>query len=248
MKQKLNLIPLLVVCLTLSSCFGIEEKILIHKDGTGTFTYSIDATKMMTEMIDMIEKLDKAFASDSTDTKPNKNDKKEDLRNGTIEKMKEDFIGNKDGRINNVKGISGYSEFIDTTGGKFIMGVRFNFDKVASLNEASKTMLMKKEKEKKSDAIPPATYEFKDGVLTRELNKKAVEGLIGSDKDDKMTKALMKDFKYIIVVESDKDVKTATAPGATIKKTGNKVVIDYQVMDKSKEIIKANMKSEVKIY
>jgi len=107
---------------------------------------------------------------------------------------------------------------------------------------------MKKEKGKKSDAIPPATYAFKDGVLTRELNKKAVEGLVGSEKDDKMTKAMMKDFKYIIVVESDKDVKTATAPGAVIKKTGNKVVIDYQVMDKSKEIIKANMKSEVKVY
>jgi len=141
MKQKLNLIPLLAVCLALSSCFGIEEKVLIHKDGTGTFTYSIDATKMMTEMIDMIEKLDKAFASDSTDTKPKKNDKKEDLRNGTIEKMKEDFIGNKDGRMNNVKGISGYNEFIDTNGGKFIMGVSFKFEKVGSINDTLKTIV-----------------------------------------------------------------------------------------------------------
>jgi len=149
--------------------------------------------------------------------------------------------------MNNLKGISGYNEFIDTTGGKFIMGVSFNFDKVASLNDALKTMLMKKEKGKK-DGIPPATYAFKDGVLTRELNKKAVEGLVGSEKDDKMTKAMMKDFKYIIIVESDKEIKTATAPGAKIAKTGNKVVIDYQVMDKSKEIIKANMKSEVKVY
>jgi hypothetical protein len=248
MKQKLTLITLLGLMLTLSGCFGIEEKVLIHKNGSGVFTYTLDCTKMITDMMEMVAKLSKAFESDSTNSKPKKDKQPEDVKSEALQKMSKDFVFNRNGILNSIKGISDCKEFADTTDGKFLIGISFNFDNISSLNSALKTIFNKKKNESKSGGMPPAVYSFKNGVLSRELPKNTVDEFVGNDKDDKMTKALMKDFKYVIVVESDNDITTATAPGAVINTTGKKTVIDYQVMDKNKEIVKAKMKSEVKVY
>jgi hypothetical protein len=146
MKRRWNFIVLATLLVSLSGCFGIEEKVLIHKDGSGVFTYSIDCTQMITQMMEMVAKLDKAFASDSTSTKKEKQRDPEDPKQKMMEKIKDDFIFNKDGRMNGVKGLSSYREFADTTGGKWVIGVTFNFDKVATLNKALSAMFTKKEK------------------------------------------------------------------------------------------------------
>lgn len=234
---------------TLSGCFGIEERVLIHKDGSGVFTYSIDCTKMITELMDMAEKLTKAFTSDSTAAKSKKEKEPEDVKQKMMEKIKDDFVFNKDGRMNGLKGISSYREFADTAGGKVVIGVSFSFDKVASLNKALISMFNRKGKGKEaSKGMPPATYTFKNGVLTRELTQSQVQELMGSDDDNEAAKKLLKDFKYVIIVESDGEVKTATAPGATINRTSKRVEMNYEIMDKSKEIVESRMKSEVIVY
>lgn len=220
---------------------------MIHKDGSGVFTYTIDCTKMITDLMEMAEKLTKAFASDSTSAKKEK--EPEDVKQKMMEKVKDDFVFNKDGRMNGLKGISSYREFADTAGGKIVIGVSFNFDKVTSLNKALVTMFNRKAKGKEaSKGMPPATYAFKNGILTRELTQSQVQELMGNDDDSEAAKKLLKDFKYVIVVESDGEVKTATAPGATINRTFKKVEINYDVMEKSKEIVESRMKSEVKVY
>ena len=185
MKRNWILVVLTVLTVTLSGCFGIEEKVLIHKDGSGVFTYSIDCTQMITQMMEMVAKLDKAFASDSTSTKKAKEKDPEDAKQKMMEKVKEDFIFNKDGKMSSVKGLSSYREFADTTGGKWVIGVTFNFDKVATLNKALATMFAKKEKGKSSkQGFPPPTYSFKNGVLTRELTQAQVQELAGGDDDE----------------------------------------------------------------
>lgn len=252
MKRNWMLAVLTVLTVTLSGCFGIEEKVLIHKDGSGVFTYSIDCTQMITQMMEMVSKLDKAFASDSTSTKKEKTKDPEDQKQKMMEKIKDDFIFNKDGRMNGVKGLSSYREFADTAGGKWVIGVTFNFDKVTTLNKALATMFTKKEKGKSSkQGFPPATYTYKNGVLTRELTQAQVQELAGGSEDDENTEAakkLLKDFKYTIVVEADGEVKEATAPGAKLDRRFNKVTFDYDLLGSSKEIVQSKMKSEVKVY
>lgn len=241
---------MLVLCTTLSGCFGIEEKVLIHKDGSGQFTYTMDMTKMMTRMMEMIQKLGKAFDSDSTDTKAQKELQNDEARDETMQKMKKDMpLKQSIDALNSLKGISACHEFTDTTNGKMIMGLTFKFANVGALNKALKTMLTKKKGGKKNESFPPATYAFKDGILTRELSKAAVTDLMGNDgKEEAFARALMKDFKYIIVVESDSDIKSAAAAGAKVLFTGNKATIDYDLLNKDKEIIAAKMRSEVKVY
>lgn len=166
-----------------------------------------------------------------------------------MEKVKDDFVFNKDGRMNGLKGISNYREFADTAGGKIVIGVNFSFDKVTSLNKALTTMFNRKAKGKEaSKGMPPATYTFKNGVLTRELTQSQVQELMGSDDDSESAKKLLKDFKYVIVVESDGEVKAPTAPGATIEQTFKKVVFDYDILNRDKDIVGSNMKSSVKVY
>lgn len=250
MKRNVVAASLLTLCFTLSGCFGIEEKILIHKDGSGVFTYTLDVTEMMKQMMEMVGTLEKAFKddADSTSTAKKEPTKLTDKRGEMVEKMKEDFAFNKDGRMNNVKGISDYREFVDTLDGKLIIGLSFGFNNVNSLNSALKTMFAKSDKKKKTDGLPPAIYGFKNGELTREVPKDKVEGLVGNDNDSEAVKKMMKGFKYVVVVEADEKIQTVAAPGAVIEKNGKTVVIDYQVFDKGDEIIKAKMKSTVKVY
>jgi hypothetical protein len=78
-----------------------------------------------------------------------------------------------------------------------------------------------------------------------------VQELAGEDGDDKTTEAakkLLKDFRYVIVVESDGEIKEATAPGAKQDRRFNKIAFDYDLLGSSKEIVQSKMKSEVKVY
>ena len=88
MKNKFLLMVLIALCTLLQGCFGIEEKILIHKDGSGTYTFSMDLTEALKEMTEMVQKLDKAFKNDS-DTATGKTP--QDLQNETYKKLKEDL-------------------------------------------------------------------------------------------------------------------------------------------------------------
>src|ERR1043165_4934158 len=252
MKNKLLLILVPVLCLALSGCFGIEEKVLIHKDGSGTFTYTLDFTKMIKEMSELMEGMSKAFKADSTDA-GSKKDMHAELYGDISKKMQEDYgFGEKRKDMNAMKGISGFDEFVDTTSGVFRVGWKFDFANVNALNKGLKAMLApKKDGKKKSQNLPPAEYTFKDGVLTRELEKKAAEELVGTNsKDSEAMLKLMKDFKYQVIVESDKNIKTTLAPGANISKTGKTVTMDYLLLDKSKSkrIVESAMKSEVQVY
>lgn len=261
MKKNTTLAALLAFCFTLSGCFGIEEKIVIHKDGSGVFSYTIDATEMMKQVIKFTESFGKAFKSDSTNT-TEEAAKPRDMQKEAAEKLSKDFLFNEDGRMTAVKGISNFSEFVDTAGGKLVLGLSFGFTNVDALNNALTTMFEQKDGEtKKSKDLPPAIYKFKDGILTRELPEERIKKMAGSGKgqkkldkvlkdleDSETAKEMLKGFKYVIIVEADGPIQSAQAPGAAIEKTGNRVVIDYDMMEKNKEIIKAKMKSTVKVY
>lgn len=250
MKNKLLLTGLLALCTLLQGCFGIEEKILIHKDGSGTYTFSMDLTEALKEMNELVQKLDKAFKDDS-DTTRSKNP--EELQNETYKKLKEDSRLTDLKTLNSIKGISNSSEYIDTTNGRFITGISFDFADVNALNKGLTAMLGPGNgKNKKSGNIPPATYSYKNGVLTRELSKATTDDMFKDTKLDAKTEAMFKkmfkDFKYTIVVQSDAEIKKASAPGAVISKTGKQAAIEYNLLEESKEVIKSRMRSEVQVY
>lgn len=265
MKRNVVAVTLLALCFTLTGCFGIEEKILIHKDGSGTLSYTIDATEMMKQIMNFAAQLDKSIKSDTTqaekqvEEEPAENNEQ---RTKAVNNLRKDFTFNKDGRVTAIQGISNYAEFIDTTNGKLVFGLSFDFKNVSSLNKALGNMFSGDDGDtKKSKNLPPAIYAFKDGVLTREVQADKIKSLAGAGKEQKdlektmkelennpMVKDMMKGFKYVVIVESDAAIQSAVAPGANIDKKGKSVVIDYQLLEKGKEITKSKMKSTVKVY
>lgn len=261
MKRNVVAATLLALCFALTGCFGIEEKIRIHKDGSGTLSYTFDATEMMKQIMAFAAQLDKSIKSDTTQTEKEPVETDEQ-RTKTVENLRKDFTFNKDGQVTAVQGISNYSEFIDTTNGKLVFGLSFDFKNVSSLNKALGSMFADEDGDtKKSKNLPPAIYSFKDGVLTREVQQDKVKRLAGAGKEQKdlektmkelennpMVKDMMKGFKYVVIVESDAAIQSATAPGANIEKNGKSVVMDYQLLEKGKEITKSKMKSTVKVY
>ncbi len=250
MKNKFLFIALFPLCTLLQGCFGIEEKILIHKDGSGTYTFSMDLTEALKDMTEMVQKLDKAFKNDS-DTTAGKTP--QDLQNETYKKLKEDSRLTDLQTLNSIKGISNSREFVDTANGLFITGISFDFTDVNALNKGLVAMLSPGDgKNKKQGNIPPATYGYKNGVLTRELSKATTDDMFKDMKLDAKTEAMFKkmfkDFKYTITVQSDADIKKVTAPGGVISQKGKKTSIEYNLLEESKEVIKARMRSDVQVY
>ncbi|HLP21284.1 MAG TPA: hypothetical protein VK174_13320 [Chitinophagales bacterium] len=249
MKQKLTAIALLFLLLTLSGCFGVEEKILIHKDGSGEFTLSFDITQTTRKMVFLLEKMNTAMRKDSTSPTMRKEDLWEKAREDQMVKMNEKMpLKETCVILNGLKGISQSRHYTDTTNGKFAMGLTFKFTNIAALNKALKTVLGVK-KDPTRLTFPAPVYTLKEGILIREVTKKDVATFLSDySADDKLSKAMMKDFKYVVVVQSDNDIKAAAAGGASTTFAGKQATLNYKALENRDEIKNTNMHGEVQVY
>lgn len=253
MKNKLLIPALLLLCTFIQGCFGIEEKILLHKDGSGTYTYTIDGTVMINQMMELVSSLGKTKDSTSADLSTEKTrakfyeDGMKDLNNDF--EMDAKFI-----ELKKINGITSPHQFVDTTNGRLRLGYSYNFDNINTLNKAIKTWATPTNNKKgtKSGNLPPAQFSFKNGVLVREMDKKTAAKFFEDNNsggaDDAMTKLFMKDFKYVVVIEADNDITSVATAGANITNKGKTVVVDYQILDKSDEIRKNKMRLQAKLY
>lgn len=249
MKQNLTAFALLFLLLTLSGCFGVEEKILIHKDGSGEFTLSIDLTQTTKKMAFLFEKMNTAMRKDSTAPSIAKEDLWEKAREDQMVKMNEKMpLKETCVILNGLKGISQSRHYTDTADAKFATGITFHFTNVAALNKALKKVLGPK-KDPTRLTLPAPIYTLKDGILIREVNKKDVATFLSDyNTDDKLSKAMMKDFKYVVVVQSDNDIKAAAAGGASTTFAGKQATLNYKALENRDEIKNTNMRGEVQVY
>lgn len=250
MNYKLRLLTLIFTASFLSSCLGFEEKIFMRKDGSGTFTYTLDITEALKKTMQFANAFKNAL-TDSADAKPKLS--KEEEYQKEIDKgfgeFKEKFLFNRE-EIDKNNAIKNFQQFTDTAKGAFKFGCRFDFTNVDALNKTLKSLFIPQQKDKseKRDGMPAAIYKFEKGVLSRELKKDDVKSFIGNyDVDDKMTKSLLEGMYFRIVMETDGEIVSANSAGAKVKSENNRVEFDYDIFEKGKEIVKTNMRCEAKL-
>lgn len=107
-------LSLIIFSLTFQSCFEIREKIVLNRDGSGTFSMIID----MSEIKSMVE----AFAEGE------ESDAESPLAN-----MEEEFSGTKE-QLENIQGITNIELVSENDG--YVVTTRFDFSSIDALNEA----------------------------------------------------------------------------------------------------------------
>jgi hypothetical protein len=188
---------------TLSSCFEITEEVTVNKDGSGTYTSIMDATKLSEQMQmlaafdttgEMVTKL--KYSLDSTFTETYK-------------------------KYATVKGIS---KVVADTSKPYIYKVTMAFKDVDALNQAVNM-------DKKDDGIKNL-YTWKKGQLTRKDFALNLDDMKMEDESQKeMAKSMLEGMKYTIIMTLPGNVKSCSNKEAKISDDKKKVTLACNLLD-----------------
>ncbi len=200
---------LLAVALTtaLSSCFEITEEVTVNKDGSGTYTSIMDATKLS-------EQMQMLAAFDTTGEMTTK------LKYSLDSTFAETFK-----KYSSVKGIS---KVIADTTKPYFYKVTMNFVDVNALNAAVNL--------DKQDAGMKNLYGWQKGQLTRKDFALNLDDMKMEDESQKeMAKSMLEGMKYTIIMNLPGKVKSSSNKGAKISSDQKTVTLAcslLEVMDK----------------
>jgi hypothetical protein len=189
MKKRLN--GLLALCLTLclTACFDITEEVTVAKNGSGSYTQTINAEKMQ-------EQLAFFAAMDTTGQMVPK------LKQGIDSSLRDNWE-----KFKNIKGISNLK--IENAK-DFVYTVKFDFTDILALNSALNT--------DKKEAKDKDAYSWKKGKLTRKdlgLNL-ADLGMEDANQQMDMVKGMMGEANYTLIFRLPKAVKSVSNEDAKI--------------------------------
>jgi hypothetical protein len=219
--MKLNLSYRLFVvtlsCLFLSSCFDLREKIYLKKDGSGTFSFTIDLAQSKL-FLDMAKKF-----SDSDQASPTAN------LNSSFDKSKEELEA--------IKGITNVRPISDEK--NYIFGIQFDFANISALNLALEKALIKDDKSKSSFV----KYQFNKGQLERVEIVNIKERIISeANQDSKVKNAgfnpsnLFFDVNYITTYSFDTKIKEVSNENSIISQDGKTVIVSQRIFDESDNV------------
>lgn len=192
-----------------SGCIDFLEEITYHRDGSGTYQFTIDMGAV------------KSLLDGLSDGEDQKEDQKDPMGD-----MNEKFDELKD-KLSKIKGISNYQTINDTTA--YLFGFKFDFKDLQALDYAI---------HEQSEDVSPTTKmfsgskrlfsRFNEGSLAESM-KDALAGDEAEDGDEdmEMVKAMFGDMKLRTVYHFDRKVKSTSNPNSLISADQKQVTIDY---------------------
>lgn len=169
MKKAINKFIILLLVLSCTACFDLQENLFLKKDGSGTFSFIIDLSQVKS-MMSMFSDLEKAFDEPEKNPETKKNDKK----NISGNKLSDSFEKTRR-RLLNSKGISNVKIIDDSS--KYNFGISFDFKTITALNQAL-NILFEEDDTTQAEKQALTYFEFKDNTLIRleALDSKSIIG------------------------------------------------------------------------
>lgn len=196
---------LLFSSLTLTGCLDILEELTVKKDGSGSFTYQVDAVKMMEQMT--------AFAA-------------MDTTGQMIPKIKHSLDSTFTTQWEKYKDIKGITNIKVDTSTEYIYKVSFDFTNFDALN-AARNLEQKPEYHN--------AYVFEKGKIIRKNNVGDLPSNLGGEdgnaESSAMAKQMLAEMKYKIVFHLPNKVKEVTNKSAQIGEDKTSVTLETNLGD-----------------
>ena len=203
MKKIINSLLFAAIVLTMSACFEITEEVTVNKDGSGSYTNIMDATKL-SEQMQMIA------AFDSTGQ--------------MVPKLKYTLDSTFAETFKKYAQLKGVSKVVADTSKPYIYKVSLNFTDVTALNEVINL-------DKKDDAMKNV-YAWKKGQLTRKDFALNLDDMKMEDESQKeMAKSMLEGMKYTIILNLPGKVKNSTNKQAKISDDQKTVTLVCNLLD-----------------
>ena len=207
-----------------SGCIDFLEDITYHRDGSGTYKFTMDMGAIKS-MIDGLGDLGDKDKDEDDSTSPDKKDPTSDI-NEKFDELKT--------KLQDIEGISHFESINDTA--NYVFGFSFDFKNLAALDKAL---------HKQNDKLATSTVLFsgKKRLLSRSNKGSLAESfqkeMMGDDEDSEMAKAMFEDMKMRTVYHFDRKVKSSSNPNSLISADYKTVTLDYYPL--KPEMNKGNM-------
>lgn len=200
--------------ISLSSCFDLKEKVYLKKDGSGTFSFTIDMSQSKL-FLDMAKRL-----SDDQNSSPTR-------------KVHSSFDESKE-TLEKIKGITNVQSIMDEQ--NYVFGFKFDFANVNALNEAIAKTIGKDKNNK--DYVQ---YRYNKGVFERledNILKSKIEGEVKKNEKAEAFSAsnIFHDVRYITEFTFESKVKNVDQEKAQISADGKTVTLTQMIFDESAEV------------
>ncbi len=189
------------LAISLSSCFDFLEIITITKDGSGSYTTSLDATTLQEQMKLMV-------AFDSTG----------EMASGFNHSMDSTYQES----IRKYKTVSGITNVVGNTSKENVYSISLDFENIEALNRA---IYLDKNVESAKDI-----YGWKKGNLTRknnDLNLIDEE----DESQAEMMKSMIQENKYTVIINAPGKIKSTGNKGAVISDDKKSVTLVSKLTD-----------------
>lgn len=216
-------ILLIFIAFCLTSCFDLKEKVFLKKDGSGTFTFTIDMSQSKL-FLDMAKRMT------------------EDPDDSPATKVNSSFDENKDD-LEKIKGITNVRSIVDEI--NYTYGFQFDFANVNALNEAIGKTLGKDRKNKNSFV----QYRYNKGEFERVeeavlKNKLESEMKKGGKAEAFSSSAIFHDVRYITEYTFERKIKNVDQDKAQISADGKTVTLTQMIFDENAEV--KSLKSKIR--
>lgn len=194
--------------LMLSSCFRVEESVILSKDGSGIFNFKVDLSESK-YVLQMAKRMSALYEGKSPD-----------------EKIDRNFVRAM-GALESSPGISG-SQLIKNDD-DFIYEITFNFEDIKSLNTAVNRFIKKEDRtDEDFFKLDKKWFERTDAVdimkmVNREMQNEKSQ-VFGMDPE-----ILFKDVVYATTYVFDRKIKKHTNDKATVSGDKKEISLEYYV-------------------
>jgi hypothetical protein len=204
MKNVIKVFFATLLLLSMTACFDITEEVTVSKDGSGSYSQTMDASQLAEQL--------KMFAA-------------MDTTGEMIPKMKWGIDSALREGWNKFATVKGVSKLTIDTSKEFVYKVSFDFKDMAALNGA---LNLDKKDEKDKNA-----YSWEKGKISRKdvsfnLNDLGMDGA-GEQKD--MMKTMLTDVKYTMIFNLPNAVKNVMNKEASLSDDKKKVTHKVSMLD-----------------
>lgn len=238
--KNLFLAILAVGTLTLSGCLHILEEVTVKKDGSGSYSMTLD----MSEMKSMMEMF-KGMAEDSLGEASGAEAQES---NGMSEMGTQ--LSAVAQSLKDINGITNVAEINDTTAFKF--GYAFDFADVSALNKAMK-VINKEKYDSKVDEVFKFNGKNFERLATGDLGEEIKKALSENEAEDEegsmeMVKTFFSDMTYKQVYNfPDRKVKKSSNDLSEVSSDGHTLTITLKPFDEAQQDKKMSVGTKVKL-
>ncbi|NMM49549.1 hypothetical protein [Marinigracilibium pacificum] len=219
---------LLAIVVTMSSCFNFKETIFLKKNGSGTYTFTIDMSALK-PMMEAFQNM-----ADSADSEADGEGGPTDM----TKKFDKDMVKDKE-ILESVEGITNVESISDED--TFIFGLKFDFDNVNSLN----TALNKMNKSENEDFEEREFFQYNKKSFERLnffLDKGELQDELKDESDEDMSEAefeqmmqMFGDMTYTTEYIFEEPVKDVSNNDALMTPDRKKVTIETKILKEDKK-------------